>query len=123
MDLWEAFDTISHELLITKLHVYGFDKSSLKILWSYLANCWQRTKIGTAFSSWTEIIKEVPQGSVLRPIFFNKFLNDRFFLLKDIGNCSHADDTTPYACDQNLDQLINRLEQESLLSVSWFDSN
>ena len=58
MGLSKAFETIYHKLLIAKLHVYGFVKTSLEILWSYLTNCWLRATINTAFSSWTDITKE-----------------------------------------------------------------
>ena len=34
----KAFDYISHELLIAKLHAYGFDETSLKAIISYLKN-------------------------------------------------------------------------------------
>ena len=37
-DLSKAFDTVNHELLIAKLHAYGFNKGSLKMLCSYLTN-------------------------------------------------------------------------------------
>ena len=43
MDLSKAFDTLNHELLISKLHPYGFDESSLKLLHSYLSNRWDRS--------------------------------------------------------------------------------
>ena len=36
MDLFKAFDTINRDLLIAKLHAYRFDKSSLKLIFSYL---------------------------------------------------------------------------------------
>ena len=62
--------------LIAKLHAQGFDKESLMLLLSYLSNRWQRTKIKTSFSSWTEILQSVPQGSVVGPLLFNSFLND-----------------------------------------------
>ena len=65
MDLSKAFDTINHQLLIAKLHAYGFDKSSLTLILSYLSNRWQRTKINLSFSSWSELLQGVPQGSVL----------------------------------------------------------
>ena len=32
MDLSKAFDTINHDLLITKQHVYGFSTTALKLI-------------------------------------------------------------------------------------------
>ena len=44
-DLSKAFGCLSHDLLIAKLNVYGFNMSGLLFLYSYLENCMQRTKI------------------------------------------------------------------------------
>ena len=35
MNLSKAFDTINHDLLMSKLYAYGFDKNSLKLLLSF----------------------------------------------------------------------------------------
>ena len=63
------------------------------------------------------------QGSALGPILFNALLKDLFFHLKETDTISYADDTTPYAFNQNLDRLINRLQRDSLLSISMFESS
>ena len=41
MDLSKAFDTLDHDLLIAKLHAYGFSKSALKFIKSYLSDRWR----------------------------------------------------------------------------------
>ena len=68
MDLSKAFDTLNHNLLLAKLDAYGFDNKSLLLIKSYLENRWQRTKIDTTFSTWSELLSGVPQGSLLGPL-------------------------------------------------------
>ena len=65
MDFSKEFDTINHDFLIAKLNAYGFTKNSLGLIKSYLSNRWQRTKINTSFSSWTELLLGVPQKSIM----------------------------------------------------------
>ena len=67
-----------HELLIAKLDAYGFYKNPFKLINSYLSNGKQRVKIKGKYSSWSEIILEVPQGSILGPLLFNSFICDMF---------------------------------------------
>ena len=69
MDLSKVCNTINHDLPIAKFHAYGFDKSSLKLLFSYLNNRGDRTKINQNFSSCEELLQGVSQGSVLGPLF------------------------------------------------------
>ena len=59
-DLSKAFDFLPHELLIAMLDAYGFDKSSLKLIHTYLSNRKQRVKINDTYSSWSEILFGVP---------------------------------------------------------------
>ena len=123
MDLSKAFDTINHELLIAKLHAYGFSKSSLTLILSYLKDRWQRIKINTNFSSWTELIQGVPQGSILGPLLFNIYINDLFFVLTDVEICNFADDTTPFVCNQSIEEVLSKLEINAEIAISWFECN
>ena len=78
MDLSKAFYTLDHDLLLAKLHAYGMNLKSVELIRNYLSNRWQRTKVNTSFSSWSELSLGVRQGSVLGPLLFNIYLNDLF---------------------------------------------
>ena len=56
-------------------------------------------------------------------MFFNVYLNDLFFFLKDAGICNFADDTTTYIFDESLENVLKSLEKNSKLAISWFENN
>ena len=65
----------------------------------------------------------MPQGSVLRPLLFNIYLNDLFFFLKDVGIYNFADNTTIYIFDKSLENVLKSLEKNSMLSIRRFENN
>ena len=123
IDLSKAYDCIPHDLLIAKLEAYGFGKNALKLVYSYLTNRKQRVKVGSAYSTFQNISTGVPQGSVLGPLLFNIFINDMLYLDLESEICNFADDTTIYACDRVIDNVIVKLEEDLQKILDWFKEN
>ena len=117
MDLSTAFDCIKHDLLLAKLDAYGFNCEALRLVNSFLENRHQRVKINGSFSTYKQLSLGAPQGSVLGPLFFNIYINDLLLSIQDADICNYADDITIYACDNNLDNVIARLENDSSIII------
>ena len=109
----KAFDCLSHELFIGELDAYGFDKSALKLVNSYLSNRKQAVKINDKYSSWSEILFRIPQGSILVSLLFSAFICDMFYFLEDFDIANYGDDPTPYNADKNIEFIVNNLEHSS----------
>ena len=69
-DLSAAFDTVSHEILLAKFELYGFDKGTIKWMKSFLEGRKQIVKVSDELSSTQEINIGTPQGSRLSPLLF-----------------------------------------------------
>ena len=123
MDLSKAYDCIPHDLLIAKLSAYGIDSVGLLLISDYLSRRKQRTKIGSSYSSWHDIIRGVPQGSLLGPLLFNIFINDLFLFIRKSGICNFADDNTLYSVGKNIENVISDLKTDLVGVMEWFKIN
>ena len=112
MDLSKVYDRLKHRLLLPKLQVYGFSKESIRLFFSYLTNRTQRNKMASIFSDSTNIVKSVPQGSILRTLLFNIFINYLFFFSRKYEICYFADTSSLYFRGMNLDNIFTNLTQD-----------
>ena len=77
IDLKKAFDTVDHGILLNKLEHYGFRGIINDWFTSYLSNRTQTTELKCHISNKATITCGVPQGSVLGPLLFLLYANDR----------------------------------------------
>ena len=120
MDLSKAFYCIPHDLLIAKIHVYGFNKKALTFLYSYLKRRKQSVKINDTNSFFQILSSGVPQGSIFGSVLFNLFINDLFFFIKEAELANFADDNTIYVDSKDLTELLEILRKECETAINCF---
>ena len=123
LDLSSAFDTIDHNILITRLSTcYGISGTALSWFTSYLTDRRQAIKIGNCFSDTLPTSCGVPQGSVLGPLLFTLYTTPLSSVIQghNLDHHLYADDTQIYislttsdTC-HSLNQLSDCLQDVSL---------
>ena len=123
MDLSKTFDCISHDLVIAKLATYGLDDTALQLIFSYLKKRKQRVRINNTYINFENIIKGVPQGSIVGRLLFDFSINDLFFFIESSSIHNFPDDNTLSAWANKISDLINKLESDSNIAIEWFKMN
>ena len=75
LNLRKAFDTVNHEILLSKLSLYGVKGAANAWFQSYLSNRTQVCHVNGKLSLSRNIITGIPQGSILGPLFFLIYVN------------------------------------------------
>ena len=82
-----------------------------------------KTKIGSTFREYLNILFAVPQKSIVGPLLFLIFTGDLFYLNYDLDFASYADDTTLHICGQDFSSIINVLEPNANTLFNWLRQN
>lgn len=123
IDFSKAFDTVHHQLLLSKLTRYGIRNKPLSLFASYLKDRSQQVVINGSKSLIEKIMQGVPQGSVLGPLLFVIYINDIFnYLTQKISNVfpvCYADDTNILCINSDKSSLKLQAELVYMLVKNW----
>ena len=122
MDLSKAYNCLPHDL-IAKLVACGFDNTALTLITDKATNRHQWMKIGAAFSSYLEILRNVSKKSILGPILFNLFINNVMIFIKKTEVCKFANDTTIHSCSLNYKEAHQKLSNDTHIVPNCFRIN
>ena len=103
--LKKAFNTVNHEILLTKLEHFGIRGVINSWFRSYLSDHRQSIEIDKCISETETTVYGVPQGSALGPLPFLLYINDIHKSSKEFTFYLFADDTSLTYANDNLHTL------------------
>lgn len=112
VDLSKAFDTVDHAILLSKLSSIGVGTDACRWFYDYLKDRTQAVMVDGVKSDPLQLLKGVPQGSIIGPLLFSLYINN---IGDDVRYCKfhlYADDTVMYSIAPTADQALMQLESD-----------
>ena len=123
VDLQKAFDTVEHDILLTKLEHYGIRGIANEWFKSYPFDRKQFVSINGQISNKASIKYGVPQGSVLGPLLFMINVNDLNHAVKFCKVYHFADDTNLVHFNKQINKLNKNISIDKKNLSNWLNAN
>jgi hypothetical protein len=123
LDLTAAFDCVDHAILSQRLDICGIALSAKEWILSYLSGRRQRVCVGVSVSDSLNVMRGVPQGSVLGPLLFIIYLTGLGDVIKSFGidYIMYADDVQLFITTEvsQLTQSILTMNKCIAAVIEW----
>ena len=108
MYLSKAFASVSHQILMDKLNLIGFNDDALESIFSFLSRRSQQIVINNTVSDIIETYQGVRQGTVLGPLLLTSTLT--IFKISEIAELPNTPMTVLYSANPKLDIACENLK-------------
>lgn len=126
LDHTKAFDSVDYNILCKKLRkMFMFSEQATNLIRSYVTLRSQSVVSGTLWSEPLEVLRGVPQGSILGPLLYTMYSNDLPQCVEHSSIHMYADDVQLYLESQrsNFGDSIARINSDLNRINTWAISN
>ena len=126
LDYSRAFDSLNHQLLLSKLSYIGCSEATLSWFEDYLSDRRQVVRLKGLTSSEVNITRGIQQGSLIGPVMYTIYTADIIYLAsKEVSLHLYADDTQVYvSCHpERINSAVHILNEDLERIVRWSSWN
>ena len=128
LDIYSAFDTIDHSILVHRLHTdFGFTDAVLQWFSSYLTDRTHYVSLSNHCSTFAPVHPGVPQCSVLGPMLFTMYIKPLSAIIDShsIIHHSFADDLQLHvsALPDGISELLHSMQSCIIDVKAWVTAN